>query len=90
MSYQLDQFQACLNQCFSLQLGDYSDELELIQVDRLGESDSSFAIVLQSNNPEPIAQQTCRLSNAQLGELDLFIVAIGGDDSGVRYEAVFS
>lgn len=95
MSYRFDDFQACLKQGFSLVDGDYREELTLVQVDRFGENNGvdgseAFAIVFQSNNPEAIPQQTYQLSNEQLGELQLFIVPIGQDESGVRYEAVFS
>ena len=95
MDFRFDDFQACLKQTFLLQLDDYSDELELIRVERhedshaLGEREA-FSIVFQSNRAEILAQQSCRLAHPRLGELDLFIVPIGQDDAGVRYEAVFS
>jgi hypothetical protein len=40
---------------------------------------------------DPVAaQQTVRLNNERLGELEIFIVPVGRDDSGTAYEAVFS
>ncbi len=35
-------------------------------------------------------QQTCAFSHPQLGAFDLFIVPLGPDDEGMRYEAVIS
>jgi hypothetical protein len=40
--------------------------------------------------PEPIlAQRIRRLRHADLGALELFLVPIGRDGAGIRYEAVF-
>lgn len=95
VTYKCEDFQACLNQVFVLSADDYRDELELVQVDRVeltrdnGEQDA-FTVVFQSSKPEPIPQQTYPLTNAQMGELHLFIVPIGRNDTGIRYEAVFS
>ena len=95
MQYKFDDFQACLNQTFQLVEGDYSDELQLIQVDRLNDSKAmggreAFSVLFQSRQPDVVPQQSYRLKNKQLGELQLFIVPVGQDESGVRYEAIFS
>lgn len=95
MGYRFDDFQACLNQSFSLVDGDYSDELTLVRIDRFGEKNTieggeAFSVVFLSKKQEPIPQQTYQVSNQKLGDLHLFIVPIGQDESGVRYEAVFS
>jgi hypothetical protein len=37
-----------------------------------------------------IRQQACRVSHAERGEFDLFIVPLGPDERGMRYEAVFT
>jgi hypothetical protein len=37
-----------------------------------------------------LPQRIYRLEHDELGALDLFLVPIGRDDSGVRYEAVFT
>lgn len=95
MIFKCDDFQACLNQTFLLKTDDYEDELELIQVDRMSQAQApdgneAFAVVFQSARPEPIPQRIYHMSNPQMGELELFIVPIGKDETGVRYEAVFS
>jgi hypothetical protein len=41
--------------------------------------------------PEPVvAQQICCLRHPDLGELELFVVPIGPDPNGMRYEIVFA
>lgn len=95
MSHSFDDYHSCLEQSFLLQQDDYRDTLQLVEVNRLSKAQSigdrePFSIVFQSVNKEPIPQQIYRLSNEQLGDLEIFIVPIGQDEAGVRYEAVFS
>lgn len=95
MTYQCADFQACLNDVFVLTIDDYRDELELIQVDRHEDRHSiderdAFSILLQSKAEQILPQQIYRLQHATMGELDIFLVPIGQDENGVRYEAVFS
>ena len=95
MQYKFDDFHACLNQAFQLVEGDYTDELQLIQVDRLSDSKAmddreAFSVLFQSRQTDVVPQQSYRLMNKQLGELQLFIVPVAQDESGVRYEAIFS
>jgi hypothetical protein len=95
MDFSFDSFAACLDQSFGLQAGDYRDELVLIAAEQLahqseGDNQAPFSIVFQSRRTEVLPQRMYRLSNDQLGEFDLFIVPIARDDTGVRYEAVFS
>lgn len=37
-----------------------------------------------------IEQQTCRLAHEELGEMYVFLVPVGLDERGHRYEAVFN
>jgi len=96
VSLDVDAFEACLNQAFALTDGDYRDEFELISVDRLagadvtGEHKQAFSLVFQSRGNAILEQRIYTLDNAELGELQIFLVPIGKDEAGVRYEAVFS
>ena len=96
MSLGADAYEACLNQVFTLTDGDYRDEFELISVDRLagaevaGERKQAFSLVFQSRSDTVLEQRIYTLDNAELGELQIFLVPIGKDEAGVRYEAVFS
>ena len=85
----------CIDQPFTLELDGARLPLTLISVDRLdgaaGTDDrDTFSIVFRGDNSRILEQQIYRISNATLGELELFIVPIGPDEQGMRYEAVFS
>ena len=95
MSHSYDDFLSCLEQNFLLEHGDYKDELQLVKVEQLANSQTvdgstAFSVIFQSSNQNPIPQQIYQLSNDTMGEVQLFIVPIAQDEAGVRYEAVFS
>ncbi len=95
MDLTYDAFARCLDQFFVLEADGYRDELRLVSAEMLPRAQSvegrePFSIILQSSNPRVMPQQIYRFSNDYLGEIELFIVPIDQDESGVRYEAVFS
>ena len=95
MEFRYSDFQACLNQPFILTEDDLSDELELIRVDLIEQAQTlenreAFSILLQSRKEFILPQKIYQLRHRQLGEIQLFIVPVGQDENGVRYEAVFS
>ena len=95
MQYRFDDFNGCINQPFTLELDNASVPLTLVSVDRLGNSASVddrevFSVIFRGDKDPVLQQQIYRISNDTLGEMDLFIVPIGPDDQGMRYEAVFS
>jgi hypothetical protein len=49
-----------------------------------------FSLVFKGPVDPVLGQQMYPLVHAELGELEIFIVPIGQDDSGTRYEAVFA
>lgn len=49
-----------------------------------------FSLVFRSPPGAPLPQHIYRLQHDELGTLDLFLVPIGPDAEGMRYEAVFS
>jgi hypothetical protein len=67
-------------------------EVELIQVAEgaAGESRTQFALLFRGGPDSPLGQRIYRLDHDQLGELDLFLVPLGRDEVGQRYEAVFT
>jgi hypothetical protein len=70
-------------------------EAELIEVSELGgpafEKRSPFSIVLRTEQKDQyLIQAIYRVENAELGTLDLFLVPLGPDKKGMRYEAVFT
>lgn len=49
-----------------------------------------FSLLFVGPAAPALPQRTYRLSHARLPELDIFLVPIGADAAGVRYEAIFS
>lgn len=49
-----------------------------------------FSLLFHARPEVLVAQQICRLLHSQLGEFPLFLVPLGPDERGMRYEAVFS
>ena len=49
-----------------------------------------FSLLFRAHGASDLPQHTYRLEHAALGDLDLFLVPIGPDSVGMRFEAVFS
>ena len=87
-----------VNQTFSLQIGSAEPlGVELIDVSDLGtdggwdESSARrpFSIVFRGPKESYLPQSIYRIEHHRMGSLDLFLVPIGPDSQGMRYEAVF-
>ena len=67
-------------------------ELELINVEDFGQSGKQerFSILFKGPLDPALWQGMFKLDHDQLGTLDLFIVAVGREEDGMRYEAVFN
>ena len=91
-----EQFARCLNQTFRLQLGAAILDLELIHADALGMPQGSagqrrpFSLVFRGPREPVLGQRTYTLEHPEMNVLDLFLVAIGPDRDGMRYEAIFT
>lgn len=55
-----------------------------------GQERLQFSLVFRGPEGSALPQGIYRLSHAELGELDLFLVPIGRDAEGTRYEAAFA
>jgi hypothetical protein len=55
-----------------------------------GAGRSPFSIVFRGPREPVLPQRIYTFSHEKLGSFELFIVPIGPDDEGMRYEAVFS
>jgi hypothetical protein len=89
-------FQPHVGSRFRLCADDVLD-VELFEVDEVGgragapeAARAPFSIVFLGPREPVLPQRIYRLEHEQLGTLDLFLVPIGRDDAGVRYEAVFT
>jgi len=92
-------FSSYANQTFSIQVepGELL-EVELVDVSDLGGDDGwdessarrPFSIVFRGPKESYLPQSIYRIEHDRMGSLDLFLVPIGPDRQGMRYEAVFS
>jgi hypothetical protein len=55
-----------------------------------GQQRKQFSLVFRGAAGAPMPQRIRQLTHETLGELDLFLVPIGSDATGVRYEAAFA
>ena len=74
-------FTAVLSRCDVTTSGDRADWIE-----RIGRV--PFSLLFHAASPTAMPQQTCVLRHPGLGELALFLVPLGPDELGARYEAV--
>src|SRR5688572_10837871 len=68
-------------------------ELELTDVDVLGEAPEGhrapFSLKFRDESQDHVPQQTHEVEHKELGNLQIFLVPLGPDAEGMRYEAVF-
>lgn len=100
-SLSADSFAEHLTTVFHLQTGGEPLPLALVEVQRVSYADDPAAIgpagrrepfsLLFRGPRSPYAPQgTHRLEHDRLGTLDIFLVPLGPDGAGMRYEAVFT
>jgi hypothetical protein len=98
MQYTYDAFNGCLGQPFQLFLDDEVHELELILAEHLPDNagtlaasgHEAYSLVFRGAPDLLLDQHIYPLRNATLGDMELFLVPIGPDDKGMRFEAVFN
>ncbi len=85
-----------VNEIFTVHADSLSIDLELIECRRLTphssgkETREPFALTLRGPARPVLPQRTYSLRNERMGELQIFLVPIGPDEKGMRYEAVFN
>ena len=89
-----DQFAACLNQNFEIVFPDGALSVKLSEARPLGSRPESvrepFALTFLGPAQLRLPQGTYKMRNAQLGEMDIFLVQIAADQTGSSFEAVFN
>ena len=89
-----EQFAACLNQDFAIILSDGALLLQLSQVRALGKRPESlrdpFALTFLARAGLRLPQGMYKMRNAQMGEMEIFLVQVGADQNGSTFEAVFN
>ena len=87
------EFSQQINSVFRTRLGDGSDiDLRLVQFDEhaVNATQENYSLLFQAPADMPPVQSIYRLDHEALGEMDLFLVPVKKDDSGLYYEAVFN
>jgi hypothetical protein len=67
--------------------------VELVEVAERARQDQArapFSLIFRGGPDPPLPQRIYRVHHHELGALDLFLVPIGRDEVGQRYEAVFT
>jgi hypothetical protein len=84
-----------LQEAFLIDLGSSTLEVELIAAELLGPVPESgrrkpFSVVFQGPKEPVLPQQIYRLEHPEMGTLEVFLVPIGPNTKGQRYELVFT
>ena len=86
-----DAFSACLGDSFQLVGDDETFSAELVEAKPLGElPERPFSLLFRVADGATLPQRIYPLEHKGLGRIELFLVPIGPDDVGMRYEAIFS
>ena len=91
----LDDFAGHRNETFRVSHAGSTLELLLIEANALAAATAApqgrapFSLVFRGPRDVSLEQRIHRLEHAELGVLELFLVPIGPDALGLRYEAVF-
>lgn len=100
-SFTVETFTRHLGERFRVDAGQSEPlEIELIQVTSLGResaenadgrgSRSSFSILFRGPGGIPLPQRIYQIEHDEMGTFVLFLVPVGPDQAGQRYEAVFT
>jgi hypothetical protein len=87
----LEAFATCVGDRFQLDGDDQKFLVELIEAEPLGDNRGRpFALLFRVEEGPTLPQKIYPLEHDRLGRLELFLVPVGPDEVGMRYEAVFS
>ena len=88
-----EDFEPHLNSPFDMTAGEATTALELIAVKRLPQhatTRQAFSLLFRGAGTTVWPQGIYHLSRTGLDQIDIFLVPVGRDESGVQYEAIFS
>ena len=91
---QCEQFATCLNQDFQIAFPDGALVLQLCEARPLiaqpGTVREPFSLVFRGPAELLLPQGIYKMSNTQLGEMEIFLVQIAADQTSSAFEAVFN
>jgi hypothetical protein len=89
-----EQFAACLNQDFQIVFSDGTLAVRLsgatARTAPEGAMRDPFTLTFRGPSPLRLPQGIYRMENAQLGEMEIFLVQIAADQNGSTFEAIFN
>jgi hypothetical protein len=92
-----ESFEPRLNEMFEVHHASSEPRpLQLVEVNVIGKpipgvtTRDAFSLVFRGPRDPMLGQATYRFENEKMGPLEFMIVPIGVDESGLRYEAVFT
>jgi hypothetical protein len=88
-----DAFAENLNTIFAVHLGDAGIvDMELVVVSELRGAGRQrmYSLLFRGPLVQPLQQGIYKMEHDRLGAFDLFIVPVGREPDGMRYEAVFN
>ena len=91
-----EEFARHLNSKFQLKIDDATLELKLVEVKAYmpGVNEQAgmerFSVFFDGPGNTRLPQSVYSLTHEQMGQFDIFLVPISGDEKGFRYEAVFN
>jgi len=89
----IETYRNLLNQKFSIYFGpDNEQEAELVEVADRTRSKNQVQFSLLFNAPEaaPCEQGLYELEHPEMEKTELFLVPVGKDETGIKFEAVFN
>ena len=91
----IDDFRDRVGDSFLIQVdGECSIQTRLIQVAELGTGvpggRTPFSVIFQSASTDYVPQRLYDVEHEQLGTLGIFLVPLGADAGGMRYEAILT
>ncbi len=90
-----EQFAACLNQDFDIVFSDGTLPVKLIEAKQWGPDQPAnirqpFTLTFRAAKPLRLPQGVYKMRNANLGEMEIFLVQIAADANSSTFEAVFN
>lgn len=91
----IEDFADKVGNVFAVSIEDADIALNLIEASPLPnrrgpEHRQPFSLIFRAADPRVLPQQLYRLTHDDLGEMAIFLVPIGKDESGVQYQATFN
>lgn len=94
--FDISQFEPLRGSVFEISDGTGALQATLVEVTNLREAQGAgmrsrqFSLVWRGPPGAALAQQIYTVAHPQLGRMELFLVTLGPDAEGMRYEAVFT